>query len=501
MSAVEAKPRDRGFQAGDVIADKYELEAVVGEGGMGSVWRARHRQLESAVALKLMSPAIAAQPEALNRFLREARAAARLSSLHVVKVFDFGVDAATPFIAMELLVGESLRSRLDRAGPLSPEATLWVMRQTGRALTKAHGEGIVHRDLKPENLFITQQEDELLKVLDFGVAKLSGAGGAPSTSTRTGALLGTPFYMSPEQARGIKAVDHRSDIWSLGVIAFECLTGRLPFESQAFGDLVIQICTLPAPVPSSVARVPAGFDAWFARATAREPDQRHQSVDELVDTLQAAFAGAELVGVLQPAPAARRLPAAMANTELPAQHGVTGIDVTAAQSVMALSPPGGFGRRLRLLGALAALLGSSALLIFARAAPPPRAPAARIKSATVSSPAPAALPAARARSAEPDAATRQLDVEAPGAEAAADAAEPAADQQTAPAIHPIPDEAQPLAEESDTPAPDARNSAHPNATSRSRKPSAPARAAARAATRTADPATKPPHTDQFSDPD
>jgi serine/threonine protein kinase len=159
MSAVEAKSAGRSFQSGHVIADKYELEALVGEGGMGSVWRARHRQLQSAVALKLMSPAIAAQPEALNRFLREARAAARLSSQHVVKVFDFGVDAETPFIAMELLEGESLRARLDRTGPLSPEATLWVLRQAGRALSKAHGEGIVHRDLKPENLFVTQQED------------------------------------------------------------------------------------------------------------------------------------------------------------------------------------------------------------------------------------------------------------------------------------------------------------------------------------------------------
>jgi serine/threonine protein kinase len=266
MRAVEAKAQARGFQPGYVIADKYELEALVGEGGMGSVWRARHRQLESAVALKLMNPAIASQPEALNRFLREARAAARLSSLHVVKVFDFGVDGETPFIAMELLVGESLRARLDRLGALTPEATLWVIRQAGRALSKAHGEGIVHRDLKPENLFITQQEDELLKVLDFGVAKLSGtSSGLPGTSTRTGALLGTPFYMSPEQTRGIKAIDHRSDIWSLGVIAFECLTGRLPFDSEAFGELVLEICTLPAPVPSSVAAVPAGFDAWFAR--------------------------------------------------------------------------------------------------------------------------------------------------------------------------------------------------------------------------------------------
>jgi serine/threonine protein kinase len=361
---VDAKPLARGFQPGLVIADKYELEALVGEGGMGSVWRARHRQLESAVALKLMSQAIASQPEALNRFLREARAAARLNSLHVVKVFDFGVDGETPFIAMELLQGESLRQRLDRTGPLSPAATLWVVRQTARALSKAHAEGIVHRDLKPENLFITQQEDELLKVLDFGVAKLSGGGSSPSTSTRTGALLGTPFYMSPEQARGIKAIDHRSDIWSLGVIAFECITGRLPFDSEAFGDLVLKICTLPAPVPSSVAKVPEGFDAWFARVTEREPEQRFQSVDELVEALRALI---EPKSEPQPAPAGL----GVANTERPPRQTSTRTDVTASQSLMAVLPRRR-GRRSWLFAGLAGLLGAGALLLWlARGEPQP----------------------------------------------------------------------------------------------------------------------------------
>jgi len=501
MSAVEAKPRDRGFRAGDVIADKYELEALVGEGGMGSVWRARHRQLESAVALKLMSPSIAAQPEALNRFLREAQAAARLSSLHVVKVFDFGVAAETPFIAMELLLGESLRARLDRMGTLSPEATLWVIRQTGRALSKAHREGIVHRDLKPENLFITQQEDELLKVLDFGVAKLSAAAGAPSTNTRTGALLGTPFYMSPEQARGIKAIDHRSDIWSLGVIAFECLTGRLPFESQAFGDLVIKICTLPAPVPSSVARVPAGFDAWFARAVAREPDHRHSSVDELVEALQAAFAGTDLVGPQQAAP--RVLPSATANTELPAHQGVTRTDVTAAQSVMAVLPARGFSRRARVLGALAALLASSALLIFARSdgARSPRAAPARVKSeaSATASPSPPASTAPQPRSSEPDAGRGSPALAAPSEEPPAAAAEEAAPAEPAVTIHPLPDEAPPVAEEGSSAA--TRSSGHPNLPSRARKPSAPTRAGPRPGTAVGDPTTKAPHTDLFSDPD
>ncbi|HWO12695.1 MAG TPA: protein kinase [Polyangiaceae bacterium] len=362
MSAVDARPQPRVFQPGHIIADKYELEALVGEGGMGSVWRARHRQLESALALKLMSPAIASMPDALERFLREAKAAARLSSQHVVKVFDYGVDGDTPFIAMELLNGESLRQRLDRCGKLTPESTAWVIRQAARALAKAHAEGIVHRDLKPENLFITQQEDEVLKVLDFGVAKLSGSD-QPSTSTRTGALLGTPFYMSPEQARGIKALDHRSDIWSLGVIAFECLTGQPPFESEAFGDLVLKICTLPAPVPSSVASVPDGFDAWFARVTERDPERRCRSMEELAESLQALI-GPGSEG--KPAPLA---PAVVARTEPAPPRTVTQTELTAAQTLMANPPRRSRGRRW-LFVTLAGLLGAGALFLLTRGGAP-----------------------------------------------------------------------------------------------------------------------------------
>ncbi len=359
MTVVASQTESRVFQAGDIIAGRYELRALVGEGGMGAVWKASHVQLTSDVAVKLMSPAIAAQPEALQRFLREARAAAKLSSLHVVKVFDYGVDGQTPFIAMELLEGESLRERLDREGALSPATTAWVLRHAGRALSKAHGEGIVHRDLKPENLFIAKQEEEILKVLDFGVAKLAGtASGMPTTSTRTGALLGTPFYMSPEQARGIRAVDHRTDVWALGVIAFECLTGKLPFDSEAFGDLVLKICTLPAPVPSAVAKVPDGFDAWFARVVEREPERRFQSVDEMLEALQPVLASAPAAaGAEAPAPSVGGSAKGAA-----AQLGGTRTDVTASQSVMASIPKR--GRAPRLWVAALALLALGGWLAF-----------------------------------------------------------------------------------------------------------------------------------------
>jgi eukaryotic-like serine/threonine-protein kinase len=493
MRVVNENPQGRSFHAGHVIADKYELEALVGEGGMGAVWRARHRQLEAPVALKLMSPAIASQPEALNRFLREARAAARLSSLHVVKVFDFGVDGDTPFIAMELLQGESLRERLDRVGRLSAEQTLWVIRQASRALAKAHAGGIVHRDLKPENLFITQQEDELLKVLDFGVAKLSGAAGTPTTSTRTGALLGTPFYMSPEQARGIKSVDHRSDVWSLGVIAFECITGKLPFDSQAFGDLVLKICTLPVPVPSSLAQVPEGFDAWFARVTERDPERRPQSVEELVEGLQS------LIGPGSAARSAPMAPVAVANTERAPQAAATRTDVTAAQSLLSVLPNRGGSRRVGLL-ALVALLGAGALFLFVARSTgpqPERAPPARADRLARPEVAAAKPPAAESELAPAPAAAHDLDPVEPSAAPQLSEADGEAGGSAAPAVAPVGDVVPASTVSSSARA----TSAPTRSPSRVRKPAAASRSVPRPAPSVADSANQSPRVDLFSDPD
>jgi len=237
-----------------IIAGKYRLLQKLGEGGMGSVWRAQHIPLDSPVAIKLIDPALASTTDALSRFLREARAAASLRSPHVVQILDHGVDEGTPYIAMELLEGETLGQRLARVGKLPPSDTARMLVQVGRAVRRAHDAGIVHRDLKPDNVFIVHNDDdEIAKVLDFGIAKLNrGIDGAPSTgATRTGALLGTPDYMSPEQIEGDRSLDYRSDIWSLGVIAFECLVGRRPFDAESIGSLILAICSRPMPVPSN----------------------------------------------------------------------------------------------------------------------------------------------------------------------------------------------------------------------------------------------------------
>jgi serine/threonine protein kinase len=270
--------------AGRVIAEKYRLLSELGRGGMGSVWAADHLALRSKVAVKVIDPIFAARPTAIKRFAQEAQAAASLRSPHVVQVLDFGVDQGSPYLVMELLEGDSLGTRLAQRGALSAPDVWTVVNHIARAMTRAHGQGIVHRDLKPDNVFLIDNSGELLvKVLDFGVAK---ALTEPQVSlTETGTLLGTPLYASPEQAQG-GAVDIRSDLWSLGVLAFECLTGRPPFLAPTLPSLLSAICHDPIVVPSRIARVPVGFDNWFARAVNRDRRRRFQSAKELAEQLR-----------------------------------------------------------------------------------------------------------------------------------------------------------------------------------------------------------------------
>jgi len=294
-SAPDPHSTERPARAGLaalVIGGKYRLISEIGRGGMGSVWRAEHLSWGAPVAIKLMNRDIADQPEARARFEREVRLAAGLRSPHVVQVLDHGVDEAThlPFIAMELLEGESLERRLKRLGRLGAAETFGVISQLVRALSRAHEAGIVHRDLKPENIFLVQNDEEYLaKVLDFGIAKGTHAvQGQPALGlTRPGRILGTPYYMSPEQFRGAE-IDQRSDLWSLSLIACECLTGRRAFEANDFGELALLLLGgARRPLPSELGPVPVGFDAWFLRATHAEIDRRFQSARELGQTLAA----------------------------------------------------------------------------------------------------------------------------------------------------------------------------------------------------------------------
>jgi serine/threonine protein kinase len=272
--------------SGRIVAAKYCLLYELGRGGMGSVWAAEHLTLRSQVAVKLIEPALASSSAAVQRFEREARAAASLRSPNVVQVLDFGVDQGSPYLVMELLKGESLAQRLLRRSALPASEIALIMDQIGRAITRAHAAGFVHRDLKPDNVFLVEDDgDFFVKVLDFGIAKSLRA--IPEESgthlTQSGAFVGTPHYMSPEQAEG--KADARSDLWSMAVIAFECTTGHLPFCGDSLPSLLRSICYDPVVSPSRVAPVPPGFDAWFLRAVARDPSQRYQTCKELLDGL------------------------------------------------------------------------------------------------------------------------------------------------------------------------------------------------------------------------
>jgi serine/threonine-protein kinase len=265
---------------------------------MGEVWQAEHVVLRTPVAVKMIVDAgfDAANPlreELVARFFREAQAAAALRSPHVVQILDHGVDGV-PYIAMELLEGETLEQRLERHATIPYHQTAEIVTHVARAISKAHEVGIVHRDLKPGNVFIVRNDDEeIAKVLDFGIAKVTPVAGledGANLATRTGSVVGTPCYMSPEQAMGHKNIDHRSDLWSLAVITFECVVGQRPFDSDALGDLIVSICARPIPVPSKLARVPEGFDAWWAKAACREVEGRFQSAKELAEALRVVLA-------------------------------------------------------------------------------------------------------------------------------------------------------------------------------------------------------------------
>jgi serine/threonine-protein kinase len=294
-------------EAGRHIAGRYRLERQLGQGGMGSVWAAHDEKLRRHVAIKLVTERVAESEKALGRFEREAMSVARLRSPYIAQVYDYGVEAQSPYIIMELLEGEDLKSLLDREMRLSLESTAKVVVQIAKALHAAHQAGIVHRDLKPANVFLAREGgEEVIKVFDFGVAKALNDLANDGDTTAEGVILGTPRFMSPEQAHGAKSVDHRTDLWSLGVIAYLCVTGRLPFLASGTGHLLVMICTEEPRRPSELAlHLGPETDAFFARALAKEPDARFQTARELASAfaeLAGATAGSYLVGGIEPTP-------------------------------------------------------------------------------------------------------------------------------------------------------------------------------------------------------
>jgi serine/threonine-protein kinase len=284
--------RTMELAAGVLIAGKYRLERPLAAGGMGAVWVARHAQLDVPLALKFMDAAHAASAVSRARFEREAKASASLRNQHVVHVQDYGVEDGTPYLAMELLVGEDLRRRLHRERRLPLAVASRILSQAARGLRTAHEAGVVHRDLKPANIFLARDGDdeEVVKLLDFGIAKET-LNAAIGESTRTGELMGSPHYMSPEQVRAARDIDARSDLWSLSVILFRALTGELPFNGDNIGAVIGAILADPIPVPSRLAPdLPLGIDAFFERGFSRNRDQRFQTAREMAEAFAALVA-------------------------------------------------------------------------------------------------------------------------------------------------------------------------------------------------------------------
>ena len=270
------------LEVGSIVAGKLRIERILGEGGMGIVAAAMHLQLDQHVAIKILKGDLANDPETAQRFLREARASAKLKNEHVCKVSDVGtLETGEPYIVMELMEGEDLAQVIAR-GPLPVATAADYVLQACIAISEAHAFGIVHRDLKPANLFVTHRVDgsTLIKVLDFGIAK------APTTTdvrlTKTAMMMGSPAYMSPEQLRSAHDVDARTDIWSIGAILYEAASGRLPFEATSITELAVKVAVDP---PAPLTGIDPAYAAIVMRCLEKQPEARFQSVGELASAL------------------------------------------------------------------------------------------------------------------------------------------------------------------------------------------------------------------------
>ena len=275
------------------IVGNYQIEAKLAEGGMGAVYRATHQLLGRAAAVKVLLPELSTNREIVNRFFNEARAATSVRHPGIVEIYDFGyLPSGIAFIVMELLEGEPLSRCLARAGRLDESLALLYLRGMASPLAAAHAKGIVHRDLKPDNVFLVPDPDlpggVRVKLLDFGIAKVAEAarGLTAATKTRTGSIMGTPTYMSPEQCRGSGEVDHRADLYGLGCIVYEMVTGQPPFVAEGPGDiLAAHILTTPAPPSSLAPGISANLDALTLCLLSKRPEDRMQSAAELVRLL------------------------------------------------------------------------------------------------------------------------------------------------------------------------------------------------------------------------
>ena len=299
-SQIGASPLDPDDPLiGAVLAGRYVVKGRIGEGGMGLVYEGLHRDIDKRVAIKVLRDDLSRKPEVVARFRQEARSASRIGHENIVEVFDFGeTTRGASYFVMEYLEGEDLGNVLGRDVTVSAGRACAIVLQCCRALSATHAKGIVHRDIKPENIFLTRRDgvDDFVKIVDFGIAKMSDIemDGAPGRKlTKTGMIFGTPEYMSPEQAAG-RTLDHRVDVYALGVILYECLAGRVPFEGDTFMGVLTQHLSAPVPAIAEVnpnARVSRELELVIGKALAKEPDDRYEDTEQLADAVTCALDG------------------------------------------------------------------------------------------------------------------------------------------------------------------------------------------------------------------
>jgi serine/threonine-protein kinase len=303
---------------GDVIDGKYRIIRLIGEGGMGAVYEGENVRIHRTVAIKVLHAGVAENQDAVQRFEREAQAAGRIGSEHIVEVLDLGnLPDGDRFMVMEFMDGDALSTRIQKKGKLTARETYPVARQILEALIAAHGAGIIHRDLKPDNVYLLKTrggQADFVKLLDFGISKFSALSGESGFSmTRTGAVMGTPYYMSPEQAKGAKGMDHRADLYAVGVILYECVTGRVPFNADTFNELLFKIVLeTPQPVEQVVPDSDPEFNKIIQKAMAREPGIRYQSSKEFQEALDQWASGSGVPARMGATPEPGAQPAGLA---------------------------------------------------------------------------------------------------------------------------------------------------------------------------------------------
>ncbi|MEO8701715.1 MAG: serine/threonine-protein kinase [Kofleriaceae bacterium] len=425
---------------GDVLAGKYKVERILGIGGMGMVVLATHMELDQSVAIKFMLPAALESPEAAARFMREARAAGRLTSEHVCRVSDVGrFDTGIPYIVMEYLEGYDLGTLLKRKGPLPIANAVDYILQAAEGMAEAHGHGIVHRDLKPDNLFLAARTDgsQIVKVLDFGISKASVTG----IATKTGDIMGSPAYMAPEQMVSTKDVDARADVWSLGVILYQLISARLPFIADTLPALCLAVINDAPPSLESIRKdLPHGLAQVVMRCLAKHKDERYRNVHELAQAL-APYGKPESMGAVTrirsmlqrkrppTPPPLMMLPSEFSDVaptlvgthdsidipkvDLPPKATQTTIGSSSGESLSLLAPPRRVNRGVvgALLGAIALVALIIAMVMIKRGNSPDEAAAAGVptKSTVIDPPKPKVEPIEEAPTPPPPPKTEEVE--------------------------------------------------------------------------------------------